>query len=364
MPFLPRQTVCSLLATLAFGCTASKPSDSGAPGSRVDPSIDGPHAVTVLRSAATDTAPPTWIWGPADTAPRLHALPELEPDASRADLLAERIATAPVGCPSSGLSLTMDAPLLDGAHPVVLMSHCHECTATSLATIARRLATWGVVVIAPSHEGNTFYDRLAGTGLPLHTDTLALRVAQLDAAFEAAAATLTLDTTRVATVGHSFGAVTTGLVAQRTGAVVGSVFLGAPADNPLLPGVDADALTAPNVWLLLEEDHSIGTIGNDLIEDNAARAPGPTRLVRMPDGGHWSVSDIVGIDEAFMPGCGTDTRQDGSGEPFSYPDPATARQTTASLVAAAVLPWLLKGDPGVSGVDALDRAGGLVVEGD
>ena len=136
---------------------------------------------------------------------------------------------------------------------------------------------------------------------------------------------------------------------------VPTVFLGAPADNPLLPGVDAAALTAPTTWLLLEEDNSIGEPGNMLIEGNFEAVSGPSRLVRFPDAGHWSVSDIVGMVAETMPGCGQGTRQDGSGEGFAYPEPAQARATTAGVVATALL-------DGVQALDALDGWQTLEVE--
>jgi len=314
--------------------------------------------------AATATTPPFLVYAPTALDESSQPLSVFEDDPDRATLIDERVGAAPSGCPTTGVSVSPTFEATADPLPVVLMSHCHECTWSSLATVATHLASHGVAVLAVSHEGNTFFDVQAGTNLPLDTDTLAVRVDQLDAVWHEGVDLVeaNLDLSRVATVGHSFGAVTTGMVAQREGAVLGSVFLGAPADNPLLSGVDATALTAPNVWLLLEEDNSIGQLGNDLIVDNATNAPGPTRLVRMPDAGHWSVSDIVGIDDAFMPGCGTDTRQDGSGDTFTYPDAATARETTAGLVAAAVVPWLVDGNTDVGDVDALDGWNDLVVE--
>lgn len=350
-----------ILVSIAMGCAADKSSDTATPDAR-DPRVDGPHAVSVQRVAASADLPPVLLWGPTDATPGPQPLSELEQDPARAALLDDHITAAPTGCPTTALDVALDAAFVDTPLPVVLMSHCHECTWSSLGTVARRLASHGVLVAAVSHEGNTFYDAMAETNLPLNTDTLAVRVDQVDALLDGLSGLADVDLDRIATVGHSFGAVTTGMVAQRPGAVRGSVFLGAPADNPLLRGVDAAALTAPNVWLLLEEDNSIGAAGNTLIEDNAERAPGPGRLVRMPDGGHWSVSDIAGITDAFMPGCGDDERQDGSRETFSYPDPSGARQATAGLVAAAVLPWLLDGDTEVGLVDELDGWSGLVVE--
>ena len=57
--------------------------------------------------------------------------------------------------------------IVPGEWPLVAMSHCHECTASSLTNIARMLAKWGHVVVVPSHEGNTLFDALDGTGKDL-----------------------------------------------------------------------------------------------------------------------------------------------------------------------------------------------------
>lgn len=339
-------------AGLVFACSG-KTSDSSTTPTPPDHRQVGPHPVTVSMEQAAGA--PLLVWSPAAVAGPGASLAELTADAERHDIQQQLQAAAPAGCPTQSLASTVDGAPLDGPWPLVAMSHCHECTANSLATIAEHLASWGHVVVAPSHEGNTLYDALDDTGLPLDTDTLAMRGEQLDAAIAAAQdGSLGVEVTdSLMLVGHSFGAVTVGMRTQSS--PVPTVFLGAPADNPLLPGVDATSLTAPTTWLLLEEDNSIGVPGNTLIEGNFAAVSGPTRLVRFPEAGHWSVSDIVGMVEATMPGCGEDTRQDGSGETFAYPQPAQARATTASIVATALL-------DGVDSLDSLDGWQTLVVE--
>ena len=277
--------------------------------------------------------------------------------------MARWVSDAPPGCPTRALEGTVDGPIDGTELPVVIISHCYACTASSLATVASHLATWGVAVVAISHEGNTLYDAASGNGAALDTATLELRVGQLDAwlASGPSGVDASLHPTDRVTVGHSFGVVTTGMLAQRDASPLGAVFIGAPAENPLIPGVSAAALTLPTVWVLLEEDNSIGAIGNQLLEDNVEQVSGPTRLVRIPDAGHWSVSDIVGVDASTMPGCGNDTRQDGSDDAFSYPPAAAARGTTAEIVATAVLPWF-DGHSDTDSIDVLNGWNGIVVE--
>lgn len=118
----------------------------------------------------------------------------------------------------------------------------------------------------------------------------------------------------------------------------------------------------PTAWVLLEEDNSIGALGNTLIETNFADASGPRRLVRMPDAGHWTVSDIVGLTDDLMPGCGTDTRQDGSGATFTYTDPEAGRATTAAVVTTALGSLLLDRADNVDALDALHDWNAIQVE--
>lgn len=345
----------------ALACAGEKSADSGL-GDAPDYTRPGPHSVAVQRYAATTDHPPFLLWGPssAPSAPHDLAALELEPD--RAEQMNLWLADALADCPTQSLDGTVDGVIEGTDLPVVIISHCHACTASSLATIATHLATWGVVVAAVSHEGNTLYDDAAGIGAPLDTDTLALRVDQLDAwlANGPNHANASLHPTARVSVGHSFGAVTTGMVAQRPEALLGAVFLGAPAENPLLSGVSAEALSLPTAWVVLEEDNSIGALGNQLMIDNAQSVTGPTRVVRIPDAGHWSVSDIVGLDASTMAGCGEDTRQDGSGERFTYPDPQAMRMVTAGVVATAVLPWF-EGRPDLELLTTLDGWNNIAV---
>jgi len=330
---------------LLMAACSGKGADSGTDGPPPDFREKGPHHTTFNWKTVNDF--PVLVWSPTALGDGEYRLSTVTSSDARATILDELVRAAPEDCPEDSYVGRDKAEPLSGTWPLVAMSHCHECTANSLATIAQHLASWGYVVVAPSHEGNTLYDALDGTGMGLDTDTLAMRVDQLDAAIEAAQnGDLGVNVNdELSLVGHSFGAVTVGMRAQRD--PVPTVFLAAPADNPLLPGVDAANLTGETTWVLLEEDNSISEVGNTLIESNFAEASGPSRLARLPNAGHWSVSDIVGLTEATMPGCGDDTRQDGSGEIFTYLPPSRVRQYTAGLVTVALA-------DGVEKLDALD----------
>ena len=242
-------------------------------------------------------------------------------------------------CPTQQTSSARDAMPISGTYPVLAFSHCHACTRYSSFTVAEHLASWGYVVVAADHEDNTLFDELAGTGVALSTDFLQVRAADVRALLDAVLDGdllpdgVTADPSRVGVYGHSFGSVTTGLVAQQDPRIAAAFGIAAPMENPLLAGVTVADITVPLGFLVAREDNSIREIGNRLIRDNFAAATQAAWKIEVADAGHWSVSDLVGLVEMFDPGCGSDTRQVG-GEPFDYIDPALGRTITAAYVLA------------------------------
>ncbi len=284
-------------------------------------------------------AVPVRVWYPA-AAPVAGTVPlaDLVVDADDRAALAGLVADAPAGCPGADQPVAIDAPPASaGPLPLVGLSHCHTCLGLSNATIARRLAEAGYVVVAPDHVGNTLFDLLDGDGGALDEATLVRRAADLRAALDAAPTLvpdgLPLDPEAVAVVGHSFGSVTAGRVLSEDPRPVTGVFLAAPIDNPLLRGVDAATVSQPTMFVLLEEDNSVGLPGNTLIAGNFAEVAGPSTLARVADAGHWSVSDLCGVVDAFQPGCGAGRRHEG-GADFNYIDADAGRETAALLVLA------------------------------
>ena len=329
--------------------------DTGAPAA--DYSLPGPWKPARHTALVTDTdrdrALTIETWYPTDTASGESSISDMvvsETDRVTYDGLLE---TAPAGCPSLTTTSAVDATPASGTWPVIAMSHCYNCTRFSTASVAERLASWGFVAVSPDHADNTLFDELAGSSLPLDTDTLALREADLEFALDRTLAGdlvdgLPVDGDHVGTYGHSFGAVTAAIVLQdRLGAEsapIAGMFVAAPPENPLLPGVSMSNLDAPLMFESMSEDHSVGEAGNILIENNFNAAPSTAWWFEIVDAGHLSPSDIVAITPDFMPGCGDDTRES-TGEAFTYIDPVEGRALSASL-AAGFFSAYVKGDAG------------------
>ncbi|MCB9763581.1 MAG: hypothetical protein H6739_27685 [Alphaproteobacteria bacterium] len=352
-----------ILALALAACTAKDAVDTAPPEPDLDQfEAQGPywagHATQALSWG--DRTVQVHLWYPQQASSSFTPTPALLPeDASRFALLLE---DAPPDCPTQAVAAVSDAPAAPVEAPLVLYSHCHECLAISGATVSAFLASHGYVVVAVDHTGNTLFDALDETNLPLNDDTLALRVGDLSAALDgvldgrvALPDGLSIDATRIAAVGHSFGAVTVGTLAQQDGRIAAAMAHAAPMDNPLLGDVDITTLTQPLGFLVATEDNSITELGNELIRQNFAEAPGPAWKLELLDAGHWSLSDLCGLVDAFMPGCGEDERQTHEGETFTYLGPEIARSATRSATLAFLraaldddpdaAAWLVSGRP-------------------
>lgn len=359
--------VCSLMF-LAAAC-----GDDGGGAVEPDDSVetDGAHRVGV-RTATLDDGDRAralhvafFYPAPPATAPEAGlTIDQLAPAAER-QRYRTLLDAAPAGCPGDHLSASLDAPVAAGAFPLVVLSHCHECTAFSKATIAIRLASHGFVVAAVEHTGNTLWNQLDDDGVALGTEFLAVRAADVRFVLGAvlaggagvpAALREAVDAETIGVAGHSFGAVTAGVVVQEDERVDAAFALAAPMQNPLLPGVTVAGITRPLGFLVATEDNSITELGNQLLRDNFDAAGGPAWKIELTDAGHWSVSDLVGVVPAFLPGCGDGTRQT-DGQPFTYPAPAPTRSLAAAYVTAFFKATLLA-DAGAAAYLAAPRADG------
>ena len=312
--------------------------------------MPGPHPVghqTFTFSRGTDggdRSVAVEVWYPSRTrGAATSALASLERDPARSASLSELIDEAPEGClrPTIGASRGL-APAIGAQAPVLIFSHCHVCTRWSGSAIAERLASHGFVVVAPDHEGNTLWDELDGSAAPVGAPFLRVRADDIHALVAALRGGpgadllppfLRMEAPPVAVLGHSFGAVTAGLVAQEDPAIAGVFAIAAPLANPLVPGVSlADLGDRPLGFLLAREDNSITPVGNTLLRRNFEDAEGPRLLAEIADLGHWGMSDVVGLLPMFAPGCGQDRRMTNRRETFTYLPPERARDLVAGLV--------------------------------
>jgi dienelactone hydrolase len=337
---LPAAFSLASLALLA-GCGADSPDPGKDPPPVTPPNYEaaGPYAVGNATIAIDDAARNRHlrveIWYPAAESARATAekgFPVAEfadPGAERVKL-AQLIAAAPdPGTSRIAHSARGAAAASADKWPVVAFSHCFNGTRFSTLSIAERLASHGIAVVAPDHTGGTLADQLAGTAAALDVKFLETRAKDieiiLDRLLDSTAAELPaelrghFDPARVGVFGHSFGGVTAGLVLTQDPRPIAGLALAVPMENPLLPGVTVATLKVPLFFLRAAEDNSIGAAGDFVIDENFKDATSPVWKANVADAGHWSFTDICGIVPDFHAGCGMGERQT-NGAAFEYLD--------------------------------------------
>ena len=138
---------------------------------------------------------------------------------------------------------------------------------------------------------------------------------------------VTANAAQLGMLGHSIGSVTAGKVAENDSRIAAVVGLAAPMENILYGEVSIEAIDVPLGLLVATEDNSITEAGNLFIRENFSKANTPAYKMEIVDAGHWSVTNIAGLEEFFAPGCGDGLRQT-NGEPFTT-SRSTRRTDTA-----------------------------------
>ncbi len=284
----------------------------------------GNTTIVVVDSARSRTLT-VELWYPAAESARAAAaagapVESFVVGSDERDQYRELLSSAPSGCPSTATRSARDAEVAAaGSWPLLVFSHCHNCVRFSSFSVAERLASHGFVVAAPGHIGNTLFDDLAGEGVELGAEFLSVRGADisfvLDVLLDPAATVVpealrgALDSERVGVFGHSYGAVTTGLVLQDDARPRAGLAIASPMDNPLIGGVAIAEIDDPVGFIVAIEDNSITEIGNMFIRRNFEDVAAPAWKAEVSDAGHWSFSDICGLHEQFAAGCGQGERQ-------------------------------------------------------
>ncbi|MCU0654968.1 MAG: dienelactone hydrolase family protein [Polyangiaceae bacterium] len=348
----------SILALGLLACSADEPAPAATnPGASFEAPGVFPvgHERVVLQDVARGRSFGVQLWYPAAEEARGAAeqgvpVEELLEEGARKEEFRGLLAQAPERCTSRRTRSAAGAKPAEGSFPVVVFSHCSGCLRFSSFTVAERLASHGFAVVAPDHEGGTLFDARAGALAPLNGEFLGVRADDLrftldtllDGASEALPAPLRgrLDGSKVGVLGHSYGAATAGKVLQEDGRFLAGFAMAAPPAS--IGDVQMKNIAEPLFLLVAQEDNSIKTLGNLLIEDNFNAAVGPAWLAEVKDAGHWSFSDLCAIEPSFQPGCGPGKRQS-DGSDFTYLDIDQGRSIAASY-ATAFFSWTLRGD--------------------
>ena len=339
-----------------------------------DYGVAGEYAVGNRRITMDDgsgtRALPVELWYPADESARAAAaagqpMAAFETGTTHEARLAELITASNAAClrATTASAASPAAATRAVPWPVIVFSHCHVCTRFAVAEVAERLASHGLVVAAPDHEGNTLWDQEAGTAAGVTSAFLTVRVSDvrrvLDRLLDPTATEIpadlrgNIDASRAAVMGHSFGGITTGAVVTADARFVAALSMAAPISA--LGGTRPVDIEIPYLFLLAREDNSITEAGNGLMRNDYRRLGGTAWLVEVEDAGHWSFSDIVSIGgDNFLPGCGMDIRQTMPDETFTYLEPGAARELAADVAAAFFAIYLLDDPGGATFLSRLD----------
>ena len=337
---------CVAFGFLLASCSSDGGSSTTGPDGGVsNPEYDaaGPAAVGVLTTVATDTdrarTLPVEVWYPIESSGTASEVIDFETGPDRRATLSGLLDAAPEACVAKTTTATRDAAASTGEYPLVLYSHCYTCTRWSAHAVMERLASHGFVVVAPDHIGDTLFDRLDGNAAPLNNELVDVREADIRFLIDRVLAGgvlpdgVTPNAAQVGMLGHSIGSVTAGKVAENDSRIAGVVGLAAPMENILYGEVSIEAIDVPLGLLVATEDNSITEAGNLFIRENFSKANTPAYKMEIVDAGHWSVTNIAGLEEFFAPGCGDGLRQT-NGEPFTYVSVDSANGHTATFVTA------------------------------
>lgn len=199
-------------------------------------------------------------------------------------------ASTPISAASGGVD---NAPLepSGGPYPLVLFSHGSCGTPLQSRFLTALLASWGFVVVAPPHPGNTIFDfpncstaAALGAAFAERPQDMVYVLDQVLAADLDPLSPLfgAIDQSRIAMTGHSYGGLTTYLVTAIEPRIDVAVAM-APA------AFATSTLPVPSLTML-------GTIDSVISNPNArtayANSVTPKLLVEIEDTGHYAFSDF------------------------------------------------------------------------
>jgi predicted dienelactone hydrolase len=287
-----------------------------------DPGVPGPYPVGVTTTLVVDDLRtnedgtfrqlPLEVWYPAaesarDAAAETVALFDVLPADLQEGLTREELGELPT------IAVREAAPRHDDddTYPLVVFSHGKGGIRTQSNYYTAHLASHGYVVVAPDHTGDTLVELLRevkGTGEIQQSSTveaLANRpddiVAILDLVKDVVSDDIAalINEDLVGVTGHSFGALTSFIVASRDfriDAVVGQAPTSAELIN-LQAGTPMEQLQIPSLVQSSTLDNTLPESGAQHLYEAIAGAKGWLSLAR---GGHFTYSDLCVLDSAAV----------------------------------------------------------------
>ena len=349
--------VTQLLVAVAFG----KPGSTKPP----DPLAAGPFPVGVTRTVFVDsrrtdnfTKEPrtlvTEIWYPADDSalkmPK-NRYSDFIPGGVTPDL--EKMLKQTYGIGGAEIDklywneAVRDAKIRKGRFPLIVFSHGNGGTRHQNTFWCDYLASHGYIIVSADHTGNARMTIINGKVIP-YQNSERLKSAEdrpLDMSFlldkmiawdkgEDKRFAGHIDTSRAAATGMSFGSMTSIWVADKDPRFKAVIAMsGARGEHT--------NLTIPSLRMIGSEDTTIGEAGNAAVRDHHAKHTGPSYLLELKNGGHFSFTDMFKVNKTFGDGVGQGKRRS-TKEPFEF----TSMELTYKIInsySIAFLGYYLKG---------------------
>lgn len=238
-------------------------------------------------------------------------------------------------------SSVRDARVRDGKFPLIIFSHGNGGNRHQNTFWCDYLASYGYVIASADHTGNANMTIIKGKPITYQAtqraasasdrpkdmgfllDQLTLWNQGGDSRFSGK---LVLD--KVCASGMSFGAMTSVDVVALDPRFKSMIAMSGAS-------MSRSNLTVPSLWMLGEEDRTIGAAGNLLIRGHHTKHTGPSFLLELKDGGHYSFTDMFKINKTFGDGVGPGKRRKDD-QPFEY----TSMEKTYEIVNACSLAFL------------------------
>jgi len=240
-----------------------------------------------------------------------------------------------------------------GRYPLVVFSHGNGGSRNQNTFWCDYLASHGYIIVSADHTGNARWTIIDGKPVvfqgseransakdrPLDTSFLLDQMIRWDKGADKRFAGR-IDTDHAAITGMSFGSYTAHWASDQDARFKAVIAMsGAPASHT--------NLTVPSLRMLGTEDRTIGVAGNAAIRDNHAKHTGPSFLLELKNGGHFSFTDMFKINKHFGDGVGEGKRRD-TNEPFEF----TSMDATYKMInsySVAFLGYYLKGEKEYAG---------------
>ena len=241
-----------------------------------------------------------------------------------------------------------NAGVRKGRFPLVVFSHGNGGSRNQNTFWCDYLASHGYIIVSADHTGNARWTIINGKPIvfqasernnsakdrPVDMSFLLDQMIRWDKGADKRFAGR-IDTDHVAATGMSFGSYTAHWAADQDSRFKAVIAMsGAPQSH--------SNLTVPSLRMLGIEDRTLGVAGNAAIRDNHAKHTGPSFLLELKNGGHYSFTDMFKINKHFGDGVGEGKRRD-TNEPFEF----TSMETTYKIInsySVAFLGYYLKGE--------------------